>query len=167
MDDRFDLERSPGTLLHKGSDIPCEMLDISLSGCRLRTLRPFTSGALESVKVTLSIHDMMLSIWGVTQWTSRERLLGIRFIHPTGRTRNELAGLLTCLLDQTAAEVVKRAVAAAERLSDSPIIVLERPPAEEPKPEPAAGATGEGEQSQAPPPALEAPAAPSRPKALN
>ncbi len=162
VDERFDLNRAPGTLLHKGTDIPCEMLDISLSGCRLKTTRPFTEGALESVKVTLSIHDMVLSIWGITQWTSRDRLLGIRFVHPTGRTRNQLAGLLTCLLDKSAAEVVKRAVAAAAKLSDSPIIALEHPLAEEPEPkaEPAAGGSGEGEPFQAPPRTQEAPSRP-------
>ena len=55
VDDRFDMDRAPGTLVHKGQNIPCEMLDISLSGCRLRTGQPFTAGALESVKVVISI----------------------------------------------------------------------------------------------------------------
>src|SRR5271156_5309767 len=69
VDERFDLERAPGTLVHKGRSIPCEMLDVSLSGCRVHTLQPFTAGALESVKVVLAIHGMVLSIWGITQWT--------------------------------------------------------------------------------------------------
>ncbi|HXR38664.1 MAG TPA: PilZ domain-containing protein [Terracidiphilus sp.] len=146
MDERFDLERAPGTLMHKGINIPCEMLDISLSGCRLRTLRPFTAGALESVKVVLSIQEMVLSIWGITQWTTWDRLVGIRFIHPTGRTRNQLAGLLTCLLDKSAAEVVKRAVAEASAEADSPIIALEHPLPVEPEPE------REEEFQQPPPP---------------
>jgi hypothetical protein len=127
VDERFDMQRAPGVLMHKGQNIPCEMLDISLGGCRLRTLLPFTAGALESVKVVISIHEMVLSIWGVTQWANWDRLLGVRFIHPTGRTRNQLAGLLTCLVDQSAAEVVKRAVSVAAEQADSPIIALEHP----------------------------------------
>ena len=158
MDERFDLNCAPGSLIHKGTSIPCEMLDVSLSGCRLRTLKPFTAGALESVKVVLSIHEMVLSIWGITQWTTWDRLIGIRFIHPTGRTRNQLAGLLTCLVDKSAAEVVKKAVAAAAGQAGSPIIALEHPlPAE---PEPAVAETAEEEEFQAPPPPSPAPKRP-------
>jgi hypothetical protein len=125
-DERFNLQAAPGTLMHKGVNIPCAMMDVSLSGCRVRTLTPFAAGALESVKVTLAIHGMVLSIWGITQWTTWRRLIGVRFLHPTGRTRNQLAGLLTCLLDESAAEVVKKAVAASALEVGSPIIVLER-----------------------------------------
>jgi hypothetical protein len=134
VDDRFDLNRAPGRLLYKGTCIPYEMLDVSLSGCRLRALEPFAAGALESVKVTFSIHGMALSLWGVTQWTTWDRLVGIRFIHASGRTRNELAGLLTCLLDNSATDVVKQAVAAAAAEADSPITALEHPLAVEPEP---------------------------------
>lgn len=127
VDDRFDLEHAPGTLIHKGTGIPCEMMDISLSGCRLRSLRPFTAGSLESVRVVLTIHGMVLSIWGITQWTTWDDTVGVRFIYPTARARNQVAGLLTCLLDKNAAEVVKRAVAEAQRREDSPILALEYP----------------------------------------
>lgn len=158
VDERFDLNCAPGSLIHKGNSIPCEMLDVSLSGCRLRTLKPFTAGALESVKVVLSIQEMVLSIWGITQWTTWDRLIGIRFIHPTGWTRNQLAGLLTCLVDQSAAEVVKKAVAAAAGQAGSPIIALEHPlPAE---PEPAVAETAVEEEFQAPPPPSPAPKRP-------
>lgn len=152
VDDRFDMARAPGTLIHRGVGVPCEMFDISLSGCRLRTLRPFTAGALESVKVVLSIQEMVLSIWGITQWTTWDRLVGIRFIHPTGRTRNQLAGLLTCLLDKSAAGVVKRAVAAAAANADNPIIALEHPLPPEPEVEVAEPVEEEEYQQAAPPP---------------
>ena len=133
VDERFDMNHVTGSLVHKGSIIACEVLDISLSGCSLRTLEAFSAGALEPVKVTLPIHEMVLSIWGITQWTRWDRVIGIRFIHPTGRTRNQLAGLLTCLLDKSAAEVVKAAVAAAAAEADSPIIALEHPLPVEPE----------------------------------
>ena len=163
VDERFDLERAPGTLIHKGTSIPCEMLDVSLNGCGLRTLQPFMAGALESVKVVLAIHGMVLSMWGITQWTQGERMIGVRFIHPTGRTRNQLAGLLTCLLDTSAVEVVMKAVAAAAGEAGSPIIALEHPlPVEpEPEPEPEIAETVEEEEfQQAPPP----PPPPQRPQ---
>jgi hypothetical protein len=156
VDERFDLDRAPGSLIHKGASIPCEIFDVSLSGCRLRTLQPFTAGALESVKVVLAIQGMVLSIWGITQWTQGDRSIGIRFLHPTGRSRNQLAGLLTCLLDESAAEVVKKAVAAAAGEAGSPIIALEHPLPVEPEPEPEVVETAEEEEFQeaspAPPP---------------
>jgi hypothetical protein len=163
VDERFDMDRAPGTLIHKGISIPCEMFDVSLSGCRLRTLQPFTAGALESVKVVLAIHGMVLSIWGITQWTQWERMIGVRFIHPTGRTRNQLAGLLTCLLDTSATEVVKKAIAAAAGEAGGAIIAIEHPLPVEPEAEPeleVAEAVGEEEFQLAPP----APPAAKRPE---
>jgi hypothetical protein len=111
VDDRFDLNRAAGSLLYKGTRIPCEVLDVSLSGCRLRVLQPLNAGPSELVKVTLTIADMVLSIWGVTQWITADRLAGIRFTHPTERTRDEVAGALMCLLELNSAAVVKTASA--------------------------------------------------------
>jgi hypothetical protein len=162
VDERFDLERAPGSLTHKGASIPCEIFDVSLSGCRLRTLQPFTAGALESVKVVLAIQGMVLSIWGITQWTQGDRMIGVRFLHPTGRSRNQLAGLLTCLLDESAAEVVKKAVAAAAGQVGSAIIALEHPLPVEPEPE--VVETAEEEEFQVVPPA---PPPPTRPELLS
>jgi hypothetical protein len=163
VDERFDLDRAPGTLIHKGTSVPCEMLDVSLSGCRLRTMQPFTEGALESVKVVLAIQGLVLSIWGITRWTQGERVIGVRFIHPTGRTRNQLAGLLTCLVDTSAVEVVMKAVAAAAGEAGGAIIALEHPVPVEPEthPEPEIAETLEEEEfQQAPPP----PPPPQRPQ---
>jgi hypothetical protein len=164
-DERFNLNGAPGSLIHKGVTIPCEMVDVSLSGCSLRTLTRFTAGALESVKVVLSIHEMVLSIWGMTQWTKWDELVGIRFIHPTGRTRNQLAGLLTCLLDDSAAEVVKLAIAKAAGQAGSEIIALEHPlQAAEPEPDVQEVVAEEDEEFQAPP---AAPPPPKRPELLS
>jgi hypothetical protein len=93
-----------------------------LTGCCLKLQEDFKAGALAHVKVNVPIDGMVLSIWGITQWVRRERTLGIQFIHPTGRSKNQLAGLLTCLLDRSASEVVKAALAAQ---AESLIISLE------------------------------------------
>jgi hypothetical protein len=107
------------------------MLDISLSGCSLKVDRDFKDGALASVKLILPIHGILLSMWGTTQWVKGARTLGIKFIHPTARSRNQLAGLLTCLLDKSAAVVVKKALADAVGRADSLVIELEHPPKQE------------------------------------
>ena len=165
VDERFDLSCAPGTLIHKGASLACEMLDVSLSGCRLRTFKPFTEGALESVKVVLSIQEMVLSIWGITQWTTWDGTMGIRFIHPTGRSRNQLAELLMCLLDKAAVEVVKKAIAAAADQVGSAILALEHRPVAEP--EVAEGAEGEESQAAAALPAAKRPELRSEYKVLS
>jgi hypothetical protein len=122
--ERFDMNLALGTLEYLGTRMPCEVIDLSLTGCCLRTREDFKAGALAHVKVTVPIDGMVLSIWGITEWVKQERRLGIQFIYPTGRSKNQLAGLLTCLLDRSASEVVKAELAAQ---AESMIICLEHP----------------------------------------
>jgi hypothetical protein len=89
-------------------------VDISLEGCCIRTKAPFTHGALAYVEVILHIYGLVLRIGGVTQWTRQDRTIGIRFILPTVRSKNELAGLLTCLVDKDAAEDIKQALVSTQ-----------------------------------------------------
>jgi hypothetical protein len=123
--DRFDMNRAPGTLSNSGLRMTCEVIDLSLTGCCVETREIFKPGALAQVKLMVPIQGIILSIWGVTQWVRRDHLVGIQFIHPTGRSKNQLAGLLTCLLDKSASEVVKAALAAH---AESMIVSLEHPP---------------------------------------
>ncbi len=123
--DRLDMNLTPGTLEYLGTRMSCELIDLSLTGCCLKTGEDFKAGALAQVKVTVPIDGMVLSIGGTTEWVKGARTLGIRFIHPTGGSKNQLAGLLTCLLDRSASEVVRAEIAAeAESLTislDSPL----------------------------------------------
>jgi len=121
--DRFDMNLAAGTLEYMGTRMRCDVIDLSLTGCSLRTREDFKAGALAHVKLTVPIDGMVLSIWGITQWVRRERMLGIHFIHPTGRSKNQLAGLLTCLLERSASDVVRSALAAQ---AESMIVSLER-----------------------------------------
>jgi hypothetical protein len=144
------------------------MIDISLTGCCVRTPLPFTAGALETVKVSFPIFEMVLSIWGATQWVRGEHLVGIHFRHPDAHSKNQLAGLLTCLIDNSAADVVKKAMAEiVANPSEDLIIQFEHPPSPafmadsdrdpEPEPEPVEGVSEFTE------PQIEAPITPPRP----
>lgn len=126
--ERFSLSAAYGTLIHHGNQGPCQVLDISLSGCRIRTEEEFRDGALEPVQLTLPIQGMIVRIQGITQWVAYSHQIGIRFIHPSFAAKNQLASLLTCLADRSLAEVVKAAIA-AETASrpGAPIIAMERP----------------------------------------
>jgi len=165
--DRFDLNNAPGSLVHKGTRIPCQVVDISLSGCCVRTPVPFTAGALETVKVVFPIFEMVLSIWGATQWVRAEHIVGIQFRHPTARSKNQLAGLLTCLIDKSATDVVKKAMAEiVNDPSENPILQLEhRPaPALTPEPEPEPEPETIEAVAEAAVPCVEPPTSPQRPK---
>jgi len=126
VNERFELNDAPASLIHEGFSIPCEVVDISLSGCCLRTMEAFKAGALAHVRVVVPIFGMLLNIWGITQWTRREGLIGVRFIHPGIQSKNQLAALLTCLVDRSATDLVSAAVAGTLQ-SGMPAIVLERP----------------------------------------
>jgi hypothetical protein len=111
--ERYGLENPKGSLKYDGDKTPCDIVDVSLGGCCIRTKTRFVAGNLAQVQVEMPIHGMLLRMAGITQWTSRNNLVGIRFIHPSQRSRNELACLLTCVVDASAADAVAAAVIAA------------------------------------------------------
>lgn len=73
----------------------------------------FAAGALAPVEIVLPMLGMIVRICGVTQWADQNHLVGVRFIHPSARMKNDLAGLLIGLVDKAAAELVKETVAAS------------------------------------------------------
>jgi hypothetical protein len=136
------------------------VVDISLGGCCLRTDTPFTAGALAPVEVALPICGMMVRVRGITQWTKLQYLVGVRFMHPDARSKNLLAGLLTCLADGSTVELVKESIAAeltagTATLLSTPALAVEFPTNELPAPESASTP----EEDQAPVEGLAAPPA--------
>jgi hypothetical protein len=126
--ERYDLNASGGSLKYRGTTFLCDVIDISIGGCCLRTKTRFTAGNLAPIEVTVPIFGMFLHMIGITQWVSGECLIGVRFIHPSAQSKNQLAGLLTCLVDQSAVEVVTEAVVAAATDPRAPkILDLEIP----------------------------------------
>lgn len=126
--DRYELDSAQGKLIYKGATIPCQFVDISMGGCCISTEKPFVDGALAEVEIVLLVFGMVLRIRGITQWVTARNLLGVRFIHPSARSKNQLASLLTCLIDTSAADVVKAAVASAVTdNATAPVLALENP----------------------------------------
>jgi c-di-GMP-binding flagellar brake protein YcgR len=113
-DERFELKEAFGELIFEGRVIPCRFIDISLGGCCVSIEKVFAAGALQDVEVVLLLFGLVLRIRGKTQWATRDCQVGVRFIHPNSRSKNQLAGLLTCLLDEEAAEEIKQAVASSD-----------------------------------------------------
>jgi len=108
--ERYVLAETAGTIIYRHTNFQCRFLDISLGGCRVRMEQRFAAGALARVDVVLELHGMMQRIGGLTQWTSKDNQIGIQFLHASAQAKNQLAALLTGLIDEVAAEAVKEAV---------------------------------------------------------
>ena len=70
--DRFDMNPAAGTLEYMGTRMRCDVIDLSLTGCHLKTREDFRAGSLAHVKLTVPIDGMVLRIWGITQWPVEE-----------------------------------------------------------------------------------------------
>jgi len=108
--ERYTLTDSAGTVFYRNLSLPCQLLDISLGGCRVRMEQRFAAGALARVDLALELHGVTQRIAGMTQWTAKNNQLGIRFLHASPQAKNQLAALLTGLIDEVAAEAVKEVV---------------------------------------------------------
>jgi hypothetical protein len=119
VDERFEVNAPGGCINYKGTKYPCYIVDISVSGCCVRTESNFLPGNLANVEIVLPILGLVLRMVGKTQWLTRDNLVGIVFFHASFKSKNQLAGLITCLVDQCIAEEVKAAVAVAAQTRDS------------------------------------------------
>jgi hypothetical protein len=124
--ERHELPSSPGTLHYRGESYPCKVLDLSMGGCRIVTQSMFRDGAIANVELDLSIFGLQLKICGVTQWSSRSQQIGIRFIHPGVKTKNQVAGIISCLIDKTAREAVEEVLAADHARAAAPPVAVRR-----------------------------------------
>jgi hypothetical protein len=125
--DRQQLFDAHGELIHSGSRIPCQVLEISIGGCSLRTERPFRPGALATVEVVLPILGMVLHIGGVTQWTNKENQIGIRFNDVNSNSKRQLEYLVDCLIGIRTAESVKEPNVSLELNPSNGGVLAEQP----------------------------------------
>ena len=111
--ERFSFQLPGCQLSYKGTNIPCEVIDISLGGCRVRTTTRFNAGALANVELLMQLQGQKVQVYGMTQWTSQGNQVGIRFIHPSFRSKVQMEALIAGLFDQRAAEAIEEAVIGA------------------------------------------------------
>jgi len=128
--ERHELPAAPGTLHYRGESFPCKVLDISMGGCRVVTQSMFRDGAIANVELELRVFGLLLKICGITQWSTSSRQVGIRFIHPGVKTKNQVAGIISCLIDETAREAVHDALAAEHPELEPPQLAEEQEPVE-------------------------------------
>ncbi len=93
---RFAVDEDASLLLvNQGARMACTLLDLSLTGCRLRTQERFLAGIQVRVEVHFKVRGFAFRFSGVTQWTDRRHLAGIRFVDLPARRRDELAEALS------------------------------------------------------------------------
>ncbi|MFZ1086878.1 MAG: PilZ domain-containing protein [Terracidiphilus sp.] len=157
-DERYEINAPGGCLNYQGSKYPCEIVDVSLSGCCVRCASKFLPGNLANVEVVLPVLGMVLRMVGTTQWVTRQNLIGVRFFHANPRSKNQLAGLLTGLADESVLEEIKAAMVASAR-SGTTALDMEIPDEWLTKPKPAPEKPKEKHEppASAPPPEKKAP----------
>ncbi|MGA2890441.1 MAG: PilZ domain-containing protein [Terracidiphilus sp.] len=110
-------------LVQHGSTVPCRVVDISMSGCRLRTQERFKAGTMVRVEVTFKVRGFSFRFSGSTQWTDGQNLVGIRFVDVPARRREELIEALSEVEEE---HIAKAAKLAAEKQAAEEKIAAER-----------------------------------------
>ena len=115
-------------LVSHGLSLQSHILDLSLEGCRLCLLEPYTVGAGTRVEVAFKVNGIAFRFVGVIQWTDQNHLLGIHFVDILAR-RKELLAEVVCEMqrmaearaaeDLAAKELAERAAAESHTLEDS------------------------------------------------
>ena len=82
-------------LVEHGSTFSCRIVDISMSGCRLRTKERFAGGSIVCVEVAFKVRGLAFRFSGTTQWTDGRHLVGIRFTGVSARRREDLVEALS------------------------------------------------------------------------
>ena len=109
-------EDSTLLLVSHGLSLQCQILNLSLEGCRLRTRERYPAGTRTHVEVTFKVNGIAFRLLGVVEWTDGKTLLGVRFIEMASRRGAQLAEVI-CELDAAAAACeVKEAAALREAL---------------------------------------------------
>lgn len=96
-------------LISQGLTFPCQILDLSLEGCRLRTGKRCAASAPARAEVTFKVNGVSLRFLGVVRWADGKDCLGVQFTGVTARRREHLAELIGEVEQASAARVAKQA----------------------------------------------------------
>jgi c-di-GMP-binding flagellar brake protein YcgR len=103
-------------LVSQGSRPPCRLVEVSLTGCRIRTLDRFARGSRARVEAAFKLRGVAFRFSGETEWTDGKYLVGIRFVDVNARRRDELVEVLCEIAAENATRAVKEA---AKRLAEA------------------------------------------------
>jgi len=107
-------------LVGRGARVPCRIVELSLTGCRMRTRERLSAGGELRVEATFKVHGIAFRFGGAIEWAEDTGLVGIRFVELIPRRRDELIEVLCELEAEIAAKAETEASerrAADERAS--------------------------------------------------
>lgn len=114
---RYDVDEvSTLLLVSHGLSLQSHILDLSLEGCRLCLLEPYTVAAGTRVEVAFRVNGIAFRFVGVIQWVDQNHLVGIHFVDILAR-RNELLAEVVCEM-QRMAEAREAEELAAKELAE-------------------------------------------------
>ena len=109
--------------------VHCNVLDLSLGGCRLRARDQLRIEAQVRVEVTFTIRGLPMLLPGVIQWTDCARQFGIRFLDMSARRKEALVEVLSEVAAFHAGELYAAAGRGADQRKTG-IHVVAQPPAQ-------------------------------------
>lgn len=116
---RFDVDADALLLLvAHGATLPCRVVDLSLSGCRLRTRERFPAGIKLRVELSFQVRGLAFRFCGITQWTDGRNLVGIRFVDLSERRKQEFLEAIAEVETEDAAKRAAEHEAAEEEAAE-------------------------------------------------
>jgi hypothetical protein len=106
--------------------VHCNVLDLSLGGCRLRARGEFRVEAQVRVEVTFTIRGLPMLLPGIVQWTNCAGHFGIRFLDMSARRKDALVEVLSEIAAFHAGELARADSGGATRRKIG-IHVVEQP----------------------------------------
>lgn len=89
-------------LINTGLDIHGRVLDLSMSGCRIRARERMTVGVYRKIEVEFRLEGQPFRLGGVLQAIHDHQTFGIRFIDMSERKREQLAQLIADIEEERA-----------------------------------------------------------------
>ena len=97
-----------------GSTLRGRIVDLSLSGCRIRTEERFRVGIYTRIEAEFYLQGLPFRLGGVIQVIHDGRTVGIRFLDLSERKRQQIADLIVEMERTGAAKISTDAVSSAE-----------------------------------------------------
>jgi hypothetical protein len=105
---RFSVDEDSVLLLvAHGMPIKARIVDLSLTGCRVRAYDQFSSKAERPIEITFKANGIDFRFNGVVQWSDERNYLGIRFVNMAPARKEDLAEVI----QEMAAAAAARAAA--------------------------------------------------------
>jgi c-di-GMP-binding flagellar brake protein YcgR len=112
---RHDVDASATIFLVRvGSTLRGRIVDLSLSGCRIRTEERFPVGIYTRIEAEFCCQGLNFRLGGVIQAIHDRNIIGIRFLDLSERKRQQIAELIADIDKARATEISAEAAPAAE-----------------------------------------------------